>query len=58
MKNVLVTFDLWKEGQEILEKELGPLARISYLKKIILKLGDFISPITYFLCIPEILWLF
>jgi len=32
MKNILVTFDLWKEGQEILEKELGPLARISYLK--------------------------
>lgn len=32
MKNVLVTFDLWKEGQEILEKGLGPLAKISYLK--------------------------
>lgn len=58
MKNILVTFDLWKEGQEILEKELGSLARISYLLKIILKLDDFISPITCFLCIPEILWLF
>jgi len=32
MKNILVTFDLWKEGQETLEKELGSLARISYLK--------------------------
>jgi len=32
MKNVLVTFDLWKEGQEILEKGLGPLVKISYLK--------------------------
>ncbi|MBP7794843.1 MAG: hydroxyacid dehydrogenase [Candidatus Saccharicenans sp.] len=32
MKNILVTFDLWKEGQEILEKGLGPLAKISYLK--------------------------
>ena len=58
MKNILVTFDLWKEGQEILEKELGSLARISYLLKIILKLDDFISPVTHFLCIPEILWLF
>ncbi len=24
MKNILVTFDFWKEGQDILEKELGP----------------------------------